>query len=60
MLVLSRKKQESIVIGDGLVRITVVAIEPGGKVKLGIAADRSLPVHREEIFLAKKKKGEAL
>ena len=48
MLVLSRKQDEEIVIGDGLVVITVVEIR-GDKVRLGIAADRSIPVHRREI-----------
>lgn len=49
MLVLSRKKDESIVIGDGSIRITVVEIR-GDKVRLGIEASRDVSVHRQEIF----------
>lgn len=47
MLVLSRKKNESIVIDD---RITVTVIDVrGDKVRLGIEADRDIPIHRSEI-----------
>ena len=47
MLVLSRKKNESIVIGDG---ITIVVVEiRGDKVRLGIEAPSSVPVHRQEV-----------
>ncbi len=48
MLVLSRKLGEKICIGDDIY-ITVVAIDRG-KVRLGIEAPRSVPVHREEIL----------
>jgi len=54
MLVLSRKLMERIMIGDGLVTITVIDIQPG-QVKLGIEADPSLPIHREEVYLAIKR-----
>jgi carbon storage regulator len=47
MLVLSRRKNEAIVIGQGIV-VTVVAIN-GNRVRLGIAAPPEVPVHREEI-----------
>lgn len=47
MLVLSRKKDEQIVIGNDIV-ITVVSIR-GDKVRLGIDAPTSIPVHRREI-----------
>lgn len=50
MLVLSRKKNESIVINNDIV-ITVVEIR-GDKVRLGIAAPKDVPVHREEVFQA--------
>jgi len=48
MLVLSRKKDESIVIGDD-VEITVVDVR-GDKVRLGITAPKSIPVHRREVY----------
>ncbi|MCK4999354.1 MAG: carbon storage regulator CsrA [Anaerohalosphaera sp.] len=50
MLVLSRQKDESIMIGDD-VEITIVDVR-GDKVRLGINAPREISVHRKEIFLA--------
>jgi carbon storage regulator len=50
MLVLSRKKNESIVIDDNVV-ITIVEIR-GDKVRLGIQAPRDIPVHRQEVLEA--------
>jgi len=48
MLVLSRKKNESIVINDD---ITIVVVEiRGDKVRLGIEAPKEVPVHRREVF----------
>lgn len=47
MLVLSRKKNESIVINDQII-ITVVEVR-GDKVRLGIQAPREVPVHRGEV-----------
>lgn len=53
MLVLSRKKDEKIVIGDS---ITLMVIEiRGDKVRLGIDAPRDVTVHREEIYQAIKR-----
>ena len=48
MLVLSRKKNESIVIDEDIV-VTVVEIR-GDKVRLGIEAPRNIPVHRREVL----------
>jgi carbon storage regulator len=48
MLVLSRKINQSIMIGDD-VRIVVVAVDRD-QVKLGIEAPRSVPVHRSEVY----------
>ena len=50
MLVLSRQKDESIIIGDD-VEITIVDVR-GDKVRLGISAPRSISVHRKEIYEA--------
>lgn len=50
MLVLSRHRDESIIIGDDI-KITVVEIR-GDKVRLGIAAPTNVPVHREEVYEA--------
>lgn len=50
MLVLTRKVDESITIGDSIV-LTVLAIE-GEKVKLGISAPRDLVILRQEVFQA--------
>jgi len=47
MLVLSRKKNESIVINDNII-ITVVEIR-GDKVRLGIIAPKEVSVHRQEV-----------
>lgn len=50
MLVLSRKKNESIVINND---ITIVVVEiRGDKVRLGIEAPKEVPVHRREVFEA--------
>jgi len=48
MLVLSRQRDESIVIGDNIV-ITIVDIR-GDKVRLGIQAPVEIPVHRQEVY----------
>ncbi len=48
MLVLSRQRDESIIIGDNIV-ITIVDIR-GDKVRLGIQAPIEIPVHRQEVY----------
>jgi carbon storage regulator len=50
MLVLSRQRDESIIIGDNIV-ITIVDIQ-GDKVRLGINAPTEIPVHRQEVYEA--------
>jgi carbon storage regulator len=53
MLVLSRKKDEKIIIGDN---ITVMVIEiRGDKVRLGIEAPKEITVHRQEVYDAIKR-----
>ena len=53
MLVLSRKKNESIVINDDIV-VMVVDVR-GDKVRLGIEAPREVAVHRREVYEAIKR-----
>ncbi len=50
MLVLTRRHNESIMIGDS-VEITVIEVK-GDQVKLGINAPKEIKVHRKEIYLA--------
>lgn len=50
MLVLSRKRDERILIGDNIV-ITIVDIR-GDKVRIGVEAPSHVPVHRQEIVEA--------
>jgi len=56
MLVLTRKTNESIIIGDNIA-ITVVGVE-GDHVKLGITAPRDIAVHRREVYEQIKKANE--
>ncbi len=53
MLVLSRQKDQTIMIGD-TIEITVVDIR-GDKVRLGITAPSQIPVHRKEVYEAIQK-----
>ena len=48
MLVLSRKRDEAILLGDDI-KIVVIDIR-GDKVRLGIEAPSELPVHRQEVY----------
>lgn len=56
MLVLSRKKNEAIVIDDKI-KIVVVEIR-GDKVRLGVEAPSDVPVHRQEVYDAIKRYNE--
>ena len=54
MLILSRKTQESVVVGgckgfELMLTVTVLEIE-GGKVRLGFEADKDIPIHRWEVW----------
>jgi carbon storage regulator CsrA len=54
MLVLSRKSQQSVVVGgssgfERLLKVTVLEIQ-GGKVRLGFDVDAAVPVHRMEVW----------
>ena len=57
MLVLSRQRDETIMIGDNI-EITVVDIR-GEKVRLGINAPPEVPVHRKEVYEAIKREKQA-
>jgi carbon storage regulator len=57
MLVLSRQRDESIMIGDE-VEITIVDVR-GDKVRLGITAPKSIAVHRREVYDAIQREKEA-
>lgn len=48
MLILTRKKQEAIRIGDDI-EVSILAIE-GDQVKIGITAPKSVEIHRKEIY----------
>ena len=57
MLVLSRKKNESIVVNND---ITIVVVEiRGDKVRLGVEAPREVPVHRREVYDAIERQRQA-
>ncbi len=56
MLVLSRTRDETIMIGDDI-QITVVDVR-GDKVRLGITAPTHIPVHRKEVYDAIKRENE--
>lgn len=54
MLVLTRKKEESVVVGDAngfedMLKVTVLDIK-GGSVRLGFEVNRDFPVHRSEVW----------
>ena len=49
MLILTRKIGETLIIGDNEVKIMVLDVR-GNQVRIGVKADKSIPVHREEIY----------
>lgn len=53
MLVLSRQRDETIIIGDSI-KITIVEVR-GDKVRIGIEAPRDVSVHRQEVYEAIKR-----
>jgi carbon storage regulator len=57
MLVLSRQRDETIMIGDEI-EVTVVDIR-GDKVRLGISAPKEIAVHRKEVYEAIKRENRA-
>jgi carbon storage regulator len=54
MLVLSRKLNESLVIGDDII-ITIVGLNADGKIRIGVEAPREVSVHRREVYDAIKR-----
>jgi carbon storage regulator len=56
MLVLTRKTNQSIMIGDDI-EVSVLAVS-GDKVRIGIAAPRDVPVFRREVYLSIKEESE--
>ncbi|WP_299094858.1 carbon storage regulator CsrA [uncultured Metabacillus sp.] len=50
MLVLTRKQNESIQIGDNI-EITILAVQ-GDQIKLGIKAPKDVEVHRKEVYMS--------
>lgn len=60
MLSLMRRVNESIIIGEKEVKITILEVR-GKHVKIGIEADKDIPINREEVYrriLNEKKMGE--
>ncbi len=49
MLVLSRHRDESVVIDHGRVVVTVLEVRRDGNVRLGFEAPKDVPIHRKEV-----------
>ncbi len=56
MLVLTRKKNESIMIGD-FIEVKIIGVE-GDSVRIGIDAPRDVNVHRKEVYTAIKEENQ--
>tara|TARA_R110000868_G_scaffold48541_3_gene157450 strand:- start:179 stop:361 length:183 start_codon:yes stop_codon:yes gene_type:complete len=50
MLILTRKPNESLILGDNLATFKILGVR-GNQVRIGIIADDELTIHREEIYL---------
>jgi carbon storage regulator len=51
MLVLTRKKNEKIVIGEGENQVTITVVDiRGDKIRIGVEAEKRVPVHRQEVW----------
>jgi carbon storage regulator len=57
MLVLSRQRDETVMIGDDI-EVTVIDVR-GDKVRLGIRAPRNIPVHRKEVYDAIRRENQS-
>ena len=57
MLVLTRRKGESIILGDD-VEVKILELH-GSQVKIGVQAPQSLSVHRKEVYLAIQRENKA-
>lgn len=55
MLVLTRKTEQKIIIGEQSITVTVLRID-SGSVRIGIDAPKEIPINREEILRKKEKK----
>jgi carbon storage regulator len=53
MLILTRRPQETLVVGDNI-KVQVLGVK-GGQVRLGVEAPREVPVYREEIWVRIKR-----
>ena len=49
MLILTRRINETIIIGDNEIKITVLGVK-GNQVRIGIDADKDISIHRSEVF----------